>query len=133
VEPSTAAVESGRDPVWRVAWEGLDETSRRAVRDAVKTGATVQNPTLTPFVFGLIARKRRALRSSVALWAVVTSGSVFWVYATTVLRPSAFAAFWVAMLLVCLTLVPIRLRSARRTLAKCESAQADEERDEPGE
>jgi hypothetical protein len=116
-----------------VAWEErLDEASRQSVRDAVRRGTAVQDPALTPFVLGLIARKRRALRSSAVLWAAATAGTLFWLYATTVLRPGLFAVFWVAMLLACVTLIPLRLKAAR-TLAKCESAQATEGRDQPGE
>lgn len=135
MEPVAADVASGRDPAWREAWEErLDDTSRRLVRDAVKNGTAVQDPDLVPFVTGLVARKRRSLRSSTGLWAASTLATVFWVYATTLRRPSTlFAVFWLAMLIVCVTVIPLRLRSARRTLARCQSAQGITGRDEAKE
>ena len=124
MEPTTD-VASGRDPAWRVAWEErLDDASRAMVLDALKNRTAVQDPKLAPFVAGLIARKRRGLRSSTALSVVVTLSTLFWVYATAVRRPSPLVVFWVAMLLACLTLLPLRLWSARRALAKCELARA---------
>lgn len=125
MEPAAADIASGRDPAWREAWEErLDEPSRAMLLDALKNGAAVRDPNLAPYVAGLIARKRRALRSSTALSVVVTLGTLFWVYATAVRRPSPLAVFWVAMFLLCITLLPLRLWSARRALAKCELAQA---------
>lgn len=131
MEPVAANVAYGRDPAWREAWEErLDEASRQMVRDAVRDGTAVMDPNLWPFLAGLIARRRRRLRSSIGLWVVTTVTTVFWVYSTTVRRPSLFAIFWIVMLLACLILVPLRLRSARRALARCEAAQAELSRDE---
>jgi hypothetical protein len=121
VEPATKEISSGRDPAWREAWEGrLDESSREAVEVAVRNRTPVGDPRLRPYVLGLIARRRRALHLRTGVWVFVTLVVAVWVYATTILRPSLFALFWIAALVVCLTVVSFRIRMLRRALVEGE-------------
>lgn len=61
--PVDPDVFAGRDPAWRVAWENeLDPTSREEVARAVREGVRIADTRLEPFVYGLIARRRRQNR-----------------------------------------------------------------------
>jgi len=124
VDPVDPPVFAGRDPEWREAWEGrLDDESRRRVVFALKEGSRLEDPTLEPFVYGLIARRRRQLRWRIAAAAPMLALVVAWTIATTVVRPSLWGWFYVTLLIVFLTVVPFALLRERRRLERAELAQ----------
>jgi hypothetical protein len=107
-----------------MAWEDeLDVAARDQVIHAVRVGVRVTDPNLEPFVYGLIARRRRQNRWRVvqALVALVISG--FWVYVTTVVRPSSFRWFWIMTFALALATIPFVIRAEWRRLDRAESAQ----------
>lgn len=126
MNPVDPDVVAGRDPAWREAWEaGLDLTEREQVVKAVRTGVRVADPGLEPFVYGLIARRRRQNRFRLVqvVVALVISGS--WVYVTTIVRPSGFKWFWILSFAIALVAIPVLIRAETRRLDKAESAQQD--------
>jgi hypothetical protein len=113
--------------MWREAWEGrLDESSREAVEAAVRDETPVADPSLRPFAIGLIARRRRTFHLRMGLWVCWTLLVAAWAYGTTMLRPSLFALFWIPALVVCLTVIPFRMRALARALNAAERAQRAE-------
>jgi hypothetical protein len=89
VDPVDPDVFAGRDPAWRQAWEELlDAESRKRVEDAIKNDDKLDEPTLEPFVYGLIARRRKRHRWRMVQAAILFVIAALWVIATTVVRPS---------------------------------------------
>ena len=129
MHPLDPDVFAGRDPAWREAWEELlDTESRKRVEDVIKNGDRLGDPALEPFVYGLIARRRRRHR-----WRIVQAALMFviagvWVVATTVVRPSPLGWFWIALLVVVVTVVPFKLRLEGRALDRAEEAQTSPRR-----
>jgi hypothetical protein len=124
VEPVRPDVLAGRDPAWREAWEDdLDVDQRQRVVHALRTGVRMQDEQLEPFVYGLIARRRRQnrwrlIQIVVALWI-----SGFWTYVTTVVHPSAAKWFWIASFMVALVAMPVLVRAEAKRLDRAEAAQ----------
>jgi hypothetical protein len=129
MEPVDPAVFVGRDPQWREAWEErLDAEGRRRVRAAVTDGSRLDDAVLEPYVYGLIARRRRQLRWRV-LQGVFTLAIVSaWVVATTVIRPSLWSWFYIPLLVACLTVLPLALLRERHRLDRAALAQTSSRR-----
>jgi hypothetical protein len=129
VDPVDPDVFAGRDPAWREAWEELlDPESRKRVEDAIKGGDRLDDPALEPFVYGLIAWRRKRLR-----WRIVQAVILFviagvWVIETTVIRPSPLSWFWIAVLVIIVTVIPFKLRLEKRALDRAEEAQTSASR-----
>jgi hypothetical protein len=123
MDPVDPDVFAGRDPAWRMSWEALDPDARQRVSDAVAEGKRVGDTRLEPFVYGMIAKRRRQQRWRIlqSAFTVVLSG--FWVAATTVLRPSPFAWFFVPALIVALIVPPVLIHGEARRLDRAEVAQ----------
>ena len=115
---------AGRDPAWREAWEDdLDVDQRQQVVNALRTGARVQDERLGPFVYGLIARRRRQNRWRLVQIVVALWISGFWTYVTTVVHPSAAKWFWIASFVVAFVALPVLVRGESKRLDKAEAAQ----------
>ena len=124
MNPVDPDVFAGRDPAWREAWEdGLDLPDREQIVKAVRVGARVADPELEPFVYGLIARRRRQNRWRLVQALVALSISGSWAYMTTVVRPSAIKWFWIVSFAIALVAIPVLIRAEARRLDKAESAQ----------
>jgi hypothetical protein len=120
MEAVDAAVLEGRDPAWREWWEErLDQASRTRVENAVKYGKPLKEPSLQPFVYGLIARKKRRLRWKIPQLVFLVALSMWWAYST---RIPFFRLFFVVLLILEFTLIPWRLREESRQLARAEQA-----------
>jgi len=117
-----ALIRNGRNPPWRIAWGGLDRKGRERVRGAFKDGTKIEDPALEPFAQGFLARAERAHR-----WAPYQVGFTallcgLWLYATAVLRPSLWAALYLALLLVDLVWGPVKYRRASKQIANARQA-----------
>ena len=124
MNPVDPDVFAGRDPAWREAWEdGLDLPDREQIVKAVRVAARVVDPELEPFVYGLIARRRRQNRWRLVQALVALSISGSWAYMTTVVRPSAIKWFWIVSFAIALVAIPVLIRAEARRLDKAESAQ----------
>jgi len=113
----------GRNPAWRQAWENLDARARMEVANAVKEGVRVSDPGLEPFVYGLIARGRSRHRWGLVLAVLSLGQGVFWVIATTVIRPSAFKWLWIVAVATEVAVIPFLIRADSQRLNKAEAAQ----------
>jgi hypothetical protein len=123
VDPIDPDVLAGRDPSWREAWGRLDSGSRLRVQDALKRGTRLDDATLEPFIYGLIARRRRQRKWRIAQAAITTSIAGYWVVATTLIRASAFGWLWVPLFVMYLVGLPLALRHEARKLDRAEFAQ----------
>ncbi len=124
MEPVDPAVFAGRDPQWRGAWEErLDADSRRQVTSAIKDGSRLDDPALEPFLYGLIARRRRQNRWRIVQGVFTLALLGAWVIATTVIRPSLWSWFYIASLIAGLAIVPFAVLRERPRLDRAESVQ----------
>ena len=126
MEPIDASVFEGRNPAWREWWENkLDEGARTQVEDAVRKGTGINDPSLEPFVYGLIARARRGLKLKIVQMAFLAVLSGSWVLLTAAKAPW-WHAFWIVLFLVDVTAVPwtLRLKARSLTLAERELGSA---------
>ena len=121
--PVDPDVFAGRDPAWRMTWEALKAEDRKQVSDAVRGGRRVDGRNLEPFVYGLIARRRRQQRWRIVQTSITIAITGFWVVATTVIRPSPFRWFSIPTLILVLGVAPIAIRSENRRLDRAEQAQ----------
>ena len=129
MEPVEAAVFAGRDPQWREAWEErLDAEGRRRVTGALKDGSRLDDPVLEPYLYGLIARRRRQLRWRVLQGVFTLAITTAWVVATTVIRPGLWSWFYIPLLIFGLTVLPLALLRERRRLDKAELVQTSSRR-----
>ena len=111
-----------------MAWEhDLDAARRQQVAQAVRDGTQIDDPTLEPFVYGLIARRRRQNRWRTVQVAVALVFSALWIYVTTVVRPSPFRWFWVATFAIAVAAIPLVIRAEQRRLDRAEAAQTERE------
>jgi hypothetical protein len=107
-----------------MAWEDkLDTAAREQVAHAVRDGVPIADASLEPFVYGLIARRRRQNRWRVAQVAVALVFSSLWIYVTTVVRPSPFRWFWIVTFALAVAALPLVIRAEQRRLDKAEAAQ----------
>jgi hypothetical protein len=107
MEPIDPAVFVGRDPEWREAWEELDAESRRRVTAVVTDGSRLDDPALEPFLYSLIARRRRHHRWRIVQAVITLTIGTFWAVATTEIRPSLWSWFFIPLLIVFLTVLPL--------------------------
>jgi hypothetical protein len=120
-------VQQGRDPEWRLAFEGrLDDAARARVRRAVKNGESVDDPEQAAVAAGLARRdQRRLLLLALVLFPAHLVIAGLWVRLFLVGRlPAPFGWFWVAWLLVLIAVVPFVLR--RRHHIAGRAAEANE-------
>ena len=116
---------AGRDPAWRMAWENeLDQPAREQVVRAIRDGARIADPSLEPFVYGLIARRRRQNRWRTVQVGIALVFSALWIYVTTFVRPSPFRWFWIVTFAIAVAAVPLMIRAEQRRLDKAEAAQS---------
>jgi hypothetical protein len=115
---------AGRDPAWREAWEeDLDVAQRQQVVNALRAGVRVQDEQLEPFVYGLVARRRRQNRWRLVQIVVALWISGLWIYVTTVVHPSAAKWFWITSFVIALVALPVLVRGESKRLDKAEAAQ----------
>jgi hypothetical protein len=123
MQSSDASIRDGRNPAWRIAWNGLDEEARERIRAAFRTGTRLEDPALEPFAQGFLARAERGHRWFPYQFAATTLLIGVWLFATAVLRPSEWAAFYTVLLLIDLICLPVVHRRSSRRLAKAQHAQ----------